>query len=128
MSAFGVKVRELLAARGKDASWLHQQTSIAHSTISNWFSDPVVRPKPETVAKVAKALDVTVADLAPSAGYEIRASIDGDERAQRRADIVHARPRLGSVIDRLPNLTAEKEDMILTMIESLLLHPNQELH
>lgn len=121
MSAFGTEVKRLLAAKGKDASWLHTQTGISHSTISNWFNNPKdVRPSPETVVKVAKALEVTIDSLAPSAGYAITWSADDDERTKRRNRIIGTRPRLAKNIDAFDHLDAHHEDVLLSMIESYL--------
>lgn len=120
MSAFGVEVMRRLAAMGKDVSWLHVQTKIAHSTISNWVTDPDVQPKPASVAKVEKALQLAPGTLAPNAGYTIRFSADDGERAQRRAAMIAARPRLGQSIDQFDKLSARDEDVLLSMMETYI--------
>lgn len=120
MSAFGVEVMRRLAAIGKDASWLHVQTGIAHSTISNWVTDPDVQPEPTSVAKVEKAFGLDPGVLAPHAGYTVRFSADDGERAQRRAAIIAARPRLAASIDQFDKLSAYDEDVLLSMMEAYI--------
>lgn len=120
MSAFGTEVKRRLAAIGKDASWLHVQTGISHSTISNWFTNPKVQPKPSTVARVAKALECDPADLAPFAGYTIRYSKDDGERGGRRNAILASRPEWEKRIEQLPLLEAHEEDFLLSMIENYI--------
>lgn len=120
MSTFGIRVRELLEAHGRDASWLHVQTGIAHSTISNWFTKDDVTPKPSTVAKVAKAFGVEVDTLAQAANYVIRLSKDGDERARRRSALIEASPRWQRSIDRLARVSAHQQDVALSMLEAYL--------
>lgn len=120
MSAFGTEVMRRLAAQGKDASWLHQQTGISHSTISNWVNKADVVPTPRSVAKTAKALGCQIEDLAPAAGYTIRLSKNTNEREQRRAAAIAARPRLGKSVDLIDKLNAHQEDVLLSMIESYL--------
>jgi hypothetical protein len=116
-----MKVQELLKANGKDASWLHHQTKIAHSTISNWLTNPKdVQPKPSSVALVAHAFGVEIEELAPAAGYMIRVSAGDSDRARRRAAIVESRPRLARQIDRIGTLATHHEDTLLSMIESYL--------
>lgn len=120
MAQFGVKVRELLLAAGKDAAWLAIQTGIANSTISNWLSDPKVQPKPSSVEKVARAFGVRVDDLAAAAGYVIRQSVSNDERAARRDALLASSPRWESALDRLAKKPAYHQDVALSMLESYL--------
>jgi len=121
MSAFGTEVKRLLAAQGKDASWLHTQTKISHSTISNWLNNPAdVQPKPSSVAKVAKALGISIDVLAAAAGYSIQFSTDDGERSARRAAILAARPRLAQRIDEFERLDAHQEDVLISMMEAYL--------
>lgn len=120
MAAFGLKVQELLNARGKDASWLANETGIANSTISNWLTHPTVQPKPSSVEKVALAFGVSVDDLAASAGYVIRQSKDNDERAARRNALMTSSPRWGNALDRLAQKPAYHQDVALSMLEAYL--------
>lgn len=120
MAQFGLKVQELLAQAGKDAAWLAVQTRIANSTISNWLSNPVVQPKPSSVAKVATAFGVTVDELAAAAGYAIRQSADNGDRAARRDALLAASPRWENAIDRLAKKSAREQDVALSMLESYL--------
>jgi transcriptional regulator with XRE-family HTH domain len=120
MAQFGVKVRELLLAAGKDASWLSMQTGIANSTISNWLSHPTVQPKPSSVEKVARAFGVKVDDLAVSAGYVIRQSVSNNERTARRDALLASSPRWESALDRLAKKPAYHQDVALSMLESYL--------
>lgn len=121
MSAFGNRVWELLQARQRDASWLAAQTGIAHSTISNWLTNPKdVQPKPSSVARVAKALGVPTDDLSAAAGYIIRISRSDDERAARMAALLDQSPRYGSALERLARKSAYHQDIALSMLESYL--------
>lgn len=120
MAAFGLKVKELLDARGKDAAWLAIQTGIANSTISNWLTDPKVQPKPSSVTKVASAFGVSVDELAAAAGYAIRASKDDGERAARRNALLASSPRWEDALDRLAQKPAHHQDVALSMLEAYL--------
>jgi transcriptional regulator with XRE-family HTH domain len=120
MAQFGVKVKELLNAAGKDAAWLAVQTGIANSTISNWLSHPTVQPKPSSVDKVAKAFGIAVDELAAAAGYVIRQSKSNDERTARREALLAASPRWENALDKLATKKAYHQDVALSMIESYL--------
>ena len=121
MSAFGVKVQELLRQRGHDASWLAAQTGIDNSTISNWLNNPNnVTPKPSSVAKVAKAFGITVDDLAVAAGYTIRQSSSDDARLQRINTLMAQNPRIERIHERLSRLPAVEADRVLSMLEAYL--------
>jgi transcriptional regulator with XRE-family HTH domain len=120
MAAFGLKVQELLRANGKDAAWLAVRTGISNSTISNWLSDPKVQPKPSSVERVAAAFEVSVDELAESAGYVIRQSKDNDEREARRNALLANSPRWQSALDRMAQKPAYHQDVALSMLESYL--------
>lgn len=128
MSVFGNRVWELLQAQGKDASWLATQTGIAHSTISNWLTNPRnVQPKPSSVTKVAQALGIEVDDLARAGGYTIRISKDDNERAARTAALLSQSPRYEQALERLSRKSPYHQDVALSMLESYLRTvPDQE--
>lgn len=121
MAVWGLRIKELLAEQKKTPSWLAQRSGIARSTISNWLNNPNgVTPKPEHVAKVAKALGTTTRELAPYAGYPIINSSDVGER-QARINAIAASPRLAKAAEDIAKeLSARDQDTVLSMIETFI--------
>lgn len=125
MSAFGAKVHDILAANNKDAAWLSSETGISRAGISEWKTDPHRVPKPASLKLVAKALapfGVTFDELAEAAGYAIVASKDMSEREERMLNFLRSHPRAPRVWERVQQLSPEKQDEVLSLVETWLAH------
>jgi transcriptional regulator with XRE-family HTH domain len=121
MSPFGSKVREILERSNLNAEWLHNQTGLTKSTISDWMTKADVTPRPGTVKRVAKALapyGASYEELSEAAGYAFVASADESEREARRREAVRANPRVGRHIDRILALDARRQDEWLSFDEA----------
>lgn len=121
MTVWGLRVKELLDAKGQTAAWLSRETGIARSTISNWLNNPSgVQPKPGHVAKVAKAFKLEARDLAPYGGYPIITSKDDGER-QARKEALAAMPRLAQIAEDIATkLSPRDQDTALSMVEAFI--------
>jgi transcriptional regulator with XRE-family HTH domain len=118
MNGWGLKIGELLAAKGKRASWLAKEAGVSRSTVTNWLNNPEgVQPTPLNVAKVAKALGMKTRDLAPYAGYPIVASADDTERSIRRAN---PDPRAVKMMNGVERLKPRDQDTVYSMVEAFI--------
>lgn len=119
MTAWGMKIKELLAQHNKSASWLAQETKIARSTISNWLNNPDgVTPKPDKVARVARAFGLKARDLAPYAGYTIAPSESADEREARLRSLMLNKRWSDALDEAARTLSVRDQDTVISMIES----------
>lgn len=120
MALWGLKVKELLTDANQSPAWLARETGIARSTISNWLNKPdEVTPKPQMVAKVAKAFGKTARELAPYGGYPITSSSDEGEHKARLAQIA-ASPRLVHLLGKLDGLSATDQNTVISMVEAFI--------
>ena len=118
MNAWGLKIGELLAAKGKRPSWLAKEAGVSRSTVNNWLNNPEgVQPTPLNVAKVAKAFGMKTRELAPYAGYPINASADDTERTARRANLD---PRAAKMLDGVERLKPRDQDTVYSMVEAFI--------
>lgn len=56
------RIRVVLAEKDRTNKWLAQQLNVTPGTVSKWCGNKM-QPSIETLAEVAKALDVNVKDL-----------------------------------------------------------------
>ena len=120
MALWGLKVKELLDDNQKSAAWLSRETGIARSTISNWLNKPDgVTPKPDMVARVAKAFGKTARELAPYGGYPIMTSSDEGEH-QARLKSIAASPRLAQMMGLIEGLNATDQDTVISIVEAFI--------
>ena len=117
-TTWGLKVQELLKEAGKTPAWLAREAKIGRSTVINWINNPNgVTPKPEQIAKVAKAFGKTARELAPYGGYPIVTSSDEGERLARIRAITTT-PRETQLLGDLRKLSARDQDTVLSLVEA----------
>lgn len=117
-TTWGLKVQELLKEAGKSPAWLAKEAKIARSTVVNWLNNPNgVQPKPEMIARVAKAFGKTARELAPYGGYPIVTSSDEGERLAR-LNAIETTPREDRLLGLLRQLSPRDQDTVMSMVEA----------
>lgn len=117
-TTWGLKVQELLKEAGKTPAWLAREAKIGRSTVINWINNPNgVTPKPEQIAKVAKAFNKTARELAPYGGYPIVQSSDEGERLAR-IKAIETTPREARLLGDLRRLSPRDQDTVLSLVEA----------
>lgn len=114
MADFSTRLKDIIEAKGISQAWLAEKAETTEATISRYISG-VHKPNLEIVAKIAKALNVSIdyimdLSLSPAPYAEPEKDIVILANAYRRADSDH-RNILWSVLDMY--LTPEEKTFIL---------------
>ncbi len=114
MADFSTRLKDIIEAKGISQAWLAEKAETTEATISRYISG-VHKPNLEIVAKIAKALNVSIdyimdLSLSPTPYAEPDKDIVILANAYRRADSDH-RNILWSVLDMY--LTPEEKTFIL---------------
>lgn len=114
MADFSTRLKDIIDAKGISQAWLAEKAETTEATISRYVSG-VHKPNLEIVAKIAKALNVSIdyimdLSLSPTPYAEPDKDIVILANAYRRADSDH-RNILWSVLDMY--LTPEEKTFIL---------------
>lgn len=117
MSALAGYLRTKMKERGWSQSQFAGLAEIRESTLSNLLNNPDVLPKPETLHKLAVALDVPEAQLTALTGYAIDGAPDLDDRYLRLARLMQTLPWLETGVEKWLQLPEAEQDDILTQIE-----------
>lgn len=119
-SALAGYLRKELADRNLSQAQLASMAGIRESTLSNLLNKPNVLPKPETLRKLATALNVPEAQLTALAGYAIDGAPGLADRYLRMARLIQTLSWLESGVEKWLQLPENEQEDILFQIESRL--------
>jgi transcriptional regulator with XRE-family HTH domain len=94
-------------------------TGISHSVWSK-LENKTTTPSFETLLRLSDKIGIPIDDLAEMAEFKVRRSNSVDDRAHRAATIAEAIPKVGALLDLLPELSAKEADTLLSVAETLI--------
>ncbi len=116
MSALANVIRMWLDHNGKGQNWLASKAKIRTSTLSYLMNKEDALPRPETVKKLALAMDIEGVILTELLGYPVTASDDLDGKYVELARQLEAFPWL---VERLNDLLHLEESEFVEMMDYL---------
>jgi transcriptional regulator with XRE-family HTH domain len=117
MTALARRIRERLQELEWTQETLAEHAGLATSSVSDILNTKRL-PRPETLHKLALALNMAEAELTALAGYAIDGAPTLDEaRLQRLARLLQTLPWLEAGVEKLLQLSDEEQDDILAQIE-----------
>lgn len=117
MAVLAGYLRDKMAERGWSQSQLAGKAQISESALSHLLNKPDVLPRPETLQRLAAALEVQSATLTALTGYAVEGSPKLNERQMRLLHQIHALPWLERGIEQWLQLPDADQHDILNQIE-----------
>ena len=106
----------------KDQEWTidraAQEIGVVKSTWSQ-LERGLRTPETETLLLMERKMGVTMDELARMAGIIVRVSQTVAERSRRVAALAEGDPRMGVLIDLLPELSPEQIDTLVSLVETM---------
>lgn len=96
-----------------------EQPEMSHSVWSK-LENMATTPSFETLLILSDKTGMPVDELAIMAEFKIRRSNSVEDRSYRAAAVAEAIPKIGTLIDLLPELSAKEADTLLSVAESLI--------
>ncbi len=120
-------LRSELERRGWSQNQLANKAGVRESTVSNILNKPGgVRSKPQTLRKLAAALEIPESDLTEHIGYSIEGASTPDDRHLRMARLIDSLPWLAMGVEKWLQLPANEQEEILELIEFRLSRHSQK--
>lgn len=102
-----------------------EEPKLSHSVWSK-LENMATTPSFETLLILSEKTGMPVDDLAVLAEFKVRRSNSVEDRTHRAAAVAEAIPKIGSLIDLLPEFSPKEADVLLSVAETLIQGRNEE--
>lgn len=118
---FIARVRRYLHESGIQMTDLAGRAGVNDDVLSRLLSNPTRRPEPETIVALARAMDVSIWDLAVAAGYPFTAPGVPSHEVERLMRLLEADPELRDLLIRkYAMVSPEKRESVLQVLSAML--------